>query len=75
VEQGITKLEGQAAEQVPEYRNAEGGYGLLYPSGWYYTDRTPLHAGCHAPIDPPPLQSITVLPPAFSALRLVIGMV
>jgi tetratricopeptide (TPR) repeat protein len=37
VEEEIVKLQG-AAGQEAEYSNAEGGYGLLYPDGWYYTE-------------------------------------
>jgi hypothetical protein len=38
VEEEIAKLKESAAEQAAEYRNAAGGYSLLYPEGWYYTE-------------------------------------
>jgi tetratricopeptide (TPR) repeat protein len=36
VEEEIAKLKEQAAGA--EYRNAAGGYSLLYPEGWYYAE-------------------------------------
>ena len=36
VEEEIAKLTGPA---MAEYRNAAGGYSLLYPEGWYYAER------------------------------------
>jgi tetratricopeptide (TPR) repeat protein len=38
VEQEIAKLKGPAAGPGAEYRNAEGGYSLRYPEGWYYAE-------------------------------------
>jgi tetratricopeptide (TPR) repeat protein len=38
VEEEIAKLKGQAAAPGAEYRNAAGGYSLLYPEGWYYAE-------------------------------------
>jgi hypothetical protein len=35
-EQEIAKLKESAAGQAPEYRNAVGGYSVLYPKDWYY---------------------------------------
>ncbi len=40
VEDEIVELQG-AAGQAVEYSNAEGGYGLHYPSGWYYAEDGP----------------------------------
>jgi tetratricopeptide (TPR) repeat protein len=37
VEEEIAKLRGQTGAPGTEYRNAVGGYSLLYPEGWYYT--------------------------------------
>ncbi len=36
IEAAITELRGAATATEGEYRNAEGGYGLLYPEGLYY---------------------------------------
>ena len=39
VEQDIAGLKESAmAAGAEEYRNVEGGYGLLYPEGWYYEE-------------------------------------
>jgi len=38
VEEEIERLKEQAAGAGAEYRNAAGGYSLLYPEGWYYTE-------------------------------------
>ena len=38
VEQDIAELEETAASPLAEYRNAEGGYSLLYPKDLYYAD-------------------------------------
>jgi len=38
VEEEIAKLKESAAGQAAEYRNAMGGYSLLYPENWYYTE-------------------------------------
>jgi len=38
VQQEIAKLKESAAGQAAEYRNAEGGYSLRYPKGWYYKE-------------------------------------
>jgi len=39
VEEEIAKLQGQAATTEAEYRNAAGGYSLIYPEGWRYTNK------------------------------------
>jgi len=38
MESKIAELEGPAPGEGAEYRNATGGYSLLYPEGWYYTE-------------------------------------
>ncbi len=39
MEQIIAELEGPAAGQEAEYRNAAGGYSLRYPEGWHYKEQ------------------------------------
>jgi tetratricopeptide (TPR) repeat protein len=38
VESWIAELEGAAADAGTKYSNAESGYSLSYPTGWYYVE-------------------------------------